>query len=292
MGGSRSARQAIPLLLVGILMLTTAAAAVVGATATHPAPTSFVQGSLSATTRAGSAEFTFALATKASGNPGGTSTGSGSINFAEGTSDIVMKMHSIESVTTPGNPTRQVPEAFTLQEIHTPRGTYQRPAFARVAISQPWVRIRHFPVPSGPLGLLSLTPIAVAITPLLATLPTVRWQPVGTATISGTPTTEYQRAPAVRTCTTTGPNGFVDRSSDRVSLWLDRSGRIRQIQTVSVTNERGGDQAPGDFTTLGTLTFTSFGHPVTITDPPVGGGGATSEGVAVSGRDLTTSCGP
>ena len=297
MGRSRSARHAVPILLLAVLTLATAAAAVVGATATHrSSPPSFVPRSLAATTEAGSARFTFALITKASGNPGGTSTGFGSINFSAGTSDIAMTMHNTESVSTQGGPARKVIELLTLQEIHTPHGTYQRSTFANTPagspVSTPWVRVQHFPVPSGPFGLLRATPIGVAVTPLLTQPSVFRWRPVDTATIGGTSTTEYQRSPALRRCTTKGAGGLVDTASDRVSLWLDRRGRIRQIQAETVTDEHGDGQAAGVYTTLGTLTFSSFGGPVVITDPTVGGGGAFSEGLAISGRSLTTTCSP
>ena len=89
----------------------------------------------------------------------------------------------------------------------------------------------------------------------------------------GALSTRYVETTPVTTCAR-GVGGATIRTETKVTVWLDASHRIRQIQqgTFEQTRlRRGGPPTVTSFTS--TLTFTRFGIPVTIATPAGARGG-------------------
>jgi hypothetical protein len=284
-------RNLIPQLLLAALTVLVGLAAwfAVSRAPSARSASPLLTAAIAATAKSGTAQFLFSMSTTSANLPSNsTGIGFGTIDFTKGASDIVTRTSEHATESTDGGPARTVVQIATTEDIDIGRALYQRIDFGAPDLRAGWFR---FPSasPGGPLGPLASAVVDSAVSPLIGRATDATFIPDGRATVAGVPTERYRRVPAIEECTVTGPKGSLGRTAGQVTIWIDRQGRIRQVRATSEVQERVPGQISRGFAQTATLTFESFGRPVSIAAPtdllhPSG------QGVAVPNSGTKTSC--
>jgi hypothetical protein len=279
-------RSALPWLTVGLLVLGVGAGVGLGIAGQTPTPaqltgtaTAQISRIVAATRRAGTARFTYAsTGTSTNRLLRATSRGSGEVDFGAATLQTTQRDRSIGFSGSSLSTERPVTQENVIDQVWIGRTEYTRLEFNDNADS-PWIKGPTFPKNTfgslgalqqvGPLGELSLD----------EGVPGLRVEDIGSGTVHGAPTTEYELV--VPTCDASTPKDGLSESTGPLQLWVDGHGRLvqaRQSMTEDIAKDAhvgDGDALPGQrlpagrVTTVSIIDLGDFGAPVAIVAPPV-----------------------
>jgi len=284
-------RRLLPWALVGLLGILTAAAAAFGAagapnaaSTTSATAAQWVAGVLSATARAGTANFSYVhVATSPNPDLRSAARGNGVVDFSRGNFRVTEVDHETEFSGGSGGPLRAVHFAVSAEEIAIGSVTYQRlsPFASSAVAASPHLPFLKHSVPRRPraeLGLSYALEASAALVGLDGSEQVVSVHDLGRVGVNRVATTEYRVVTAPFPACPSAPKVAPVVSQGPTLLWIDAQGRIVRVRSTSHVSgvlPSAARALPafagypvGPVTSTDTLTFGGFGAPVHIAAPP------------------------
>lgn len=301
-------RRLVPWTLLAVLTIGVAAFAALGQveSTTGVSPSAWVRGVVAATTAAGSAHLRYSSTTKsADASQDQTTTGSGVVDFENGSFSVTEFHHQRGSESTNAGPLRQIVESWGEHTIAIGQTVYHSLVLP-VPVAAPvsaWSRA-HFPRKlHQAFGLDAGTGAEDAVAGLASIAPVAAVRELGPGSVGGVPASRYLiTAQPLYLCGKHGQTVTL-HLVPATTVWIDGAGRLLQTR-VSRSNKGGSVRVPAGpagsaghavtvapSTTISTLTFSELGAPVHVVAPQVHGAGGGGFSVAViEGKARTTPC--
>jgi hypothetical protein len=293
-------RRLMPWMLVSLLALGTAAGAALGVAHKAPSktPSQWVAALLATTEKAGTARFSYTHVTSSpNADLRGSLSGNGVVNFVTGDAQVTEVDHEISFSSTDNQPLHPVHSTNTLKAIVIGGTVYQADPIPGTGFASEY-HVLPFPkLPRAQRGLSLALNADVALDSLRGPNAVASVRDLGPATIDGAATTRYEVTFApLRVCVPHQPPAVVTQRPSYA--WVDGDGRLVQVRSTSYVSGRlpRAQKLPAAFrdfprgptTTVATLTFSEFGHPVHVVAPPasaIAPRGESSVGFAIALAD-------
>jgi hypothetical protein len=301
-----TARRAIPVALLGLLLVGVLTAGIAGqivsprahttaaAASATSSPGRWVATLLATTARAGTARVTYSQV-NASPNPEMRDSiiGRGAVDFVTGAVRVSQVERQAGDVASGARQPHPGPAAFTpiagtIATIGVGKAVYEE-------FAGHWLLLGLPRDPHAQLGLEFVGNASIALGGLEGLEPVASVRRLGPASLEGMPTTRYLVTNAPLLCGKTPAKNAGFEVQGPTTVWVDGHGRLVQARyTIDVGGNvpRGTPSsglAVGPVTTTATLTLSRFGSPVTIAAPSdLITTGGTSSSFTIRGRCVGT----